>query len=219
MPDFAPKWQRSGESAHKRWTKRWTAVHRPPGHTNSPSRIPWRCMAVADFHGLQSCPVAVDDFEPASSVLREPQWKREIKKRPASECRLAFAFGTHRCHQSSSRRRAATSGNPLNAPTILPDARTSRTDLDSAIRQKTLLRNYLRPRLRLFGPAWIKSAILTAIKYGLREQGSLNLKSIAGQQGTGHIAIADSRPVGAAERKKESSKLYADFSGVLHKQG
>jgi len=30
MPDFTPNWQMSGESTSKRWTERWTAVHRPP---------------------------------------------------------------------------------------------------------------------------------------------------------------------------------------------
>jgi hypothetical protein len=29
VPDFAPKWQMSGENVSKRWTERWTAVHPP----------------------------------------------------------------------------------------------------------------------------------------------------------------------------------------------
>ncbi len=49
MPDFAPKWQMSGESASKRWTARWTAVHRPPKRCNSPSRVRWKCISGRTF--------------------------------------------------------------------------------------------------------------------------------------------------------------------------
>jgi hypothetical protein len=66
----------SGESA----SKRWTAVDRPPGRSNSTSPVRWRCISFAHSGRLQSCPVAVDEFEPASSVLRQSQWKREFNK-------------------------------------------------------------------------------------------------------------------------------------------
>jgi len=53
-----------------------------------------------------------------------------------------------------------------------------------------------------------------------REQRNSDLKIIADQQGHGMRTHLDKYvQSGVAERKAEAAKLYAGFSGVLHKQG
>jgi hypothetical protein len=229
MPDFAPKWQRSGESAHKRWTERWTAVHRPPGRTNSPSHIRWRCISGAPSQRLQSYPSPAAEFESTSCVLREPLGERRGARvqetaigntnsaRILTPARLGLSLprSTFTRQQSSSRRCTATPGNLLNRPTMSPDAKAGRPDLGTAIRRGTVLRNCLRP----VGPAWIKSAILERSHPAYISSEGLNLKTIAGQQETGTGQSQTHGQRRSAERKEESSKLYADFTAVLHKQG
>jgi hypothetical protein len=54
----------------------------------------------------------------------------------------------------------------------------------------------------------------------LHKQRKSDLKIIADQQGHGmRTHLEDYVQSGVAERKEEAAKLYADFTGVLNKQG
>ena len=83
-----------------------------------------------------------------------------------------------------------------------------------------MLRNYVRPKLRPAELGWINFAVLRRSHSTLHKQRNSDLKIIADQQGHGMRTHLDKYvQSGVAERKAEAAKLYADFSGVLHKQG
>jgi integrase len=85
---------------------------------------------------------------------------------------------------------------------------------------ESVLRNYVRPKLRPAGLGWINFAVLRRSHSTLHKQRNSDLKIIADQQGHGMRTHLDKYvQSGVAERKAEAAKLYADFTGVLHKQG
>ena len=93
----------------------------------------------------------------------------------------------------------------------------SRT-LVTPIRPESVLRNYVRPKLRPAELGWINFAVLRRSHSTLHKQRNSDLKIIADQQGHGMRTHLDSYVQSAvAERKAEAAKLYADFTGVLNK--
>jgi integrase len=106
---------------------------------------------------------------------------------------------------------------PVNAPgsCIFPS-----TTLVTPIWPESVLRNHVRPRLRPVNLGWINFAVLRRSHSTLHKRRNSDLKIIADQQGHGMRTHLDNYvQSGVAERKGEASKLYADFTGVLHKQG
>ena len=85
---------------------------------------------------------------------------------------------------------------------------------------ESVLRMYVRPKLRPFELGWINFAVLRRSHSTLHKQRNSDLKIIADQQGHGMRTHLDNYvQSGVAERKAEASKLYADFIGVLRKRG
>ena len=94
------------------------------------------------------------------------------------------------------------------------------TTLVTPIWPESVLRNYVRPKLRPVDLGWINFAVLRRSHSTLHKQRNSDLKIIADQQGHGMRTHLDSYVQSAvAERKAEAAKLYADFTGVLNKQG
>ncbi|MGD0904055.1 MAG: tyrosine-type recombinase/integrase [Terracidiphilus sp.] len=106
---------------------------------------------------------------------------------------------------------------PVHGPT---DCVFPSTTLVTPIWPESVLRNYVRPKLRPAGLGWINFAIIRRSHSTLHKQRNSDLKIIADQQGHGMRTHLDKYvQSGVAERKAEAAKLYADFTGVLHKQG
>ena len=98
---------------------------------------------------------------------------------------------------------------------IFPSAK-----LVTPIWPESVLRDYVRPKLRPVELGWINFAVLRRSHSTLHKQRNSDLKIIADQQGHGMRTHLDKYvQSGVAERKAEAAKLYADFNGVLHKQG
>ena len=67
---------------------------------------------------------------------------------------------------------------------------------------------------------WINFAVLRRSHSTLHKRRKSDLKIIADQQGHGmRTHLENYVQSGLTERKAEASKLYADFDGVLNKQG
>jgi integrase len=106
---------------------------------------------------------------------------------------------------------------PTNGPT---DCVFPSTSLVTPIWPESVLRNYVRPRLRPLELGWINFAVLRRSHSTLHKNRNSDLKIIADQQGHGMRTHLDNYvQSGVAERKAEASKLYADFLGVLRKRG
>jgi hypothetical protein len=106
---------------------------------------------------------------------------------------------------------------PLNGP---KDSVFPSTTLVTPIWPESVLRNYVRPKLRTADLAWINFAVLRRSHSILHKQRNSDLKIIADQQGYGmRTHLHNYLQSGVGERKAEAAKLYADFAGVLHKQG
>jgi integrase len=106
---------------------------------------------------------------------------------------------------------------PVNGPSncLFPS-----TTLATPIWPESVLRNHVRPRLSPVNLAWINFAVLRRSHSTLHKRRNSDLKIIADQQGHGMRTHLDNYvQSGVAERKQEASKLYADFSGLLHNQG
>ena len=106
---------------------------------------------------------------------------------------------------------------PVNGPgdCVFPSAK-----LVTPIWPESVLRDYVRPKLRPVELGWINFAVLRRSHSTLHKQRNSDLKIIADQQGHGMRTHLDKYvQSGVAERKAEAAKLYADFNGVLHKQG
>jgi integrase len=106
---------------------------------------------------------------------------------------------------------------PVNGPTdcVFPSAK-----LVTPIWPESVLRNYIRPKLRPVKLGWINFAVLRRSHSTLHKRRNSDLKIIADQQGHGmrtHLESYVQSAVG--ERKAEAAKLYADFTGVKNKQG
>lgn len=85
---------------------------------------------------------------------------------------------------------------------------------------ESVLRDYVRPKLRPASLGWINFAVLRRSHSTLHKDRKTDVKVIADQQGHGmrtHLDEYVESPV--EERKAEASKLYAEFIGVLRKQG
>ena len=109
------------------------------------------------------------------------------------------------------------SGLPVNGP---KDCVFPSTTLVTPIWPESVLRNYVRPKLRPAELGWINFAVLRRSHSTLHKQRNSDLKIIADQQGHGMRTHLDNYVQSAvAERKAEAAKLYADFTGVLNKQG
>ena len=92
--------------------------------------------------------------------------------------------------------------------------------LATPIWPESVLRNYVRPKLRPAGLGWINFAVLRRSHSTLHKQRNSDLKIIADQQGHGMRTHLDAYvQSGIEERKAEASKLYADFIGVLRNRG
>lgn len=106
---------------------------------------------------------------------------------------------------------------PANGPA---DCVFPSTTLATPIWPESVLRNYVRPKLRPAGLGWINFAVLRRSHSTLHKQRNSDLKIIADQQGHGMRTHLDAYvQSGVAERKAEASKLYADFMEVLRKRG
>ena len=106
---------------------------------------------------------------------------------------------------------------PANAPT---DCVFPSTNLATPIWPESVLRNYVRPKLRPANLGWINFAILRRSHSTLHKQRNSDLKIIADQQGHGMRTHLDNYvQSGVAERKAEATKLYSDFKGALRNQG
>jgi integrase len=85
---------------------------------------------------------------------------------------------------------------------------------------ESVLRKYVRPRLRPVGLGWINFAVLRRSHSTLHKRRKSDSKIIADQQGHGmRTHLEDYVQSGVVERKAEASKLYADFLEVFGKQG
>ena len=94
------------------------------------------------------------------------------------------------------------------------------TTLVTPIWPESVLRNYVRPKLRPAELGWINFAVLRRSHSTLHKQRHSDLKIIADQQGHGMRTHLDSYVQSAvSERKAEAAKLYADFTGVRNKRG
>jgi integrase len=88
------------------------------------------------------------------------------------------------------------------------------TTLVTPIWPESVLRIYVRPKLRPADLGWINFAVLRRSHSTLHKQRNSDLKIIADQQGHGMRTHLDSYVHSAvAERKAEAAKLYADFTG------
>jgi integrase len=106
---------------------------------------------------------------------------------------------------------------PANGP---KDCVFPSSTLVTPIWPESVLRMYVRPKLRPFELGWINFAVLRRSHSTLHKQRNSDLKIIADQQGHGMRTHLDNYvQSGVAERKAEASKLYADFVGVLRKRG
>jgi site-specific recombinase XerC len=106
---------------------------------------------------------------------------------------------------------------PVNGPA---DCVFPSTTLVTPIWPESVLRNYVRPILRPAKLGWINFAVLRRSHSTLHKQRHSDLKIIADQQGHGMRTHLDAYvQSGVSERKAEAAKLYADFTGVLNKQG
>jgi integrase len=106
---------------------------------------------------------------------------------------------------------------PVHGPgdCVFPSAK-----LVTPIWPESVLRDYVRPKLRPVELGWINFAVLRRSHSTLHKQRNSDLKIIADQQGHGMRTHLDKYvQSGVAERKAEAAKLYADFNGVLDKQG
>jgi site-specific recombinase XerD len=115
------------------------------------------------------------------------------------------------------RLRAWISRLPANGPNdcVFPSTR-----LVTPIWPESLLRNYVRPRLRPAGLGWINFQVLRRSHSTLHNQRKSDPKIIADQQGHGmRTHIEEYVQSGVAERKAEAAKLYAEFLGVFRKRG
>jgi hypothetical protein len=84
----------------------------------------------------------------------------------------------------------------------------------------SVLRDYIRPKLRPVELGWINFAVLRRSHSTLHKQRNSDLKVIADQQVMEYgLTWTNTSRAGVAERKAEAAKLYAEFNGVLHKQG
>lgn len=101
---------------------------------------------------------------------------------------------------------------PANGP---EDCVFPSTTLVTPIWPESVLRKYVRPRLRPAKLGWINFAVLRRSHSTLHKQRKSDLKIIADQQGHGMRTHLDNYvQSGVAERKAEASKLYADFKGL-----
>ena len=106
---------------------------------------------------------------------------------------------------------------PANGPN---DCVFPSSSLATPIWPESVLRNYVRPKLRPAGLGWINFAVLRRSHSTLHKQRNSDLKIIADQQGHGMRTHLDSYvQSGVGERKAEASRLYADFIGVLRERG
>jgi integrase len=106
---------------------------------------------------------------------------------------------------------------PANGP---KDCVFPSSNVVTPIWPESVLRMYVRPKLRPFELGWINFAVLRRSHSTLHKQRNSDLKIIADQQGHGMRTHLDNYvQSGVAERKAEASKLYADFIGVLRKRG
>lgn len=106
---------------------------------------------------------------------------------------------------------------PANGST---DCVFSSTRLVTPIWPESVLRNYVRPRLRPVGLGWINFAVLRRSHSTLHKRRKSDPKIIADQQGHGmRTHLEDYVQSEVAERKDEASKLYAEFQGVFRKRG
>ena len=106
---------------------------------------------------------------------------------------------------------------PANGPSncVFPSSK-----LVTPIWPESVLRDYVRPKLRPAGLGWINFAVLRRSPSTLHKDRKTDVKVIADQQGHGmrtHLDEYVENPV--EEWKAEASKLYAEFIGVLRKQG
>ena len=93
-------------------------------------------------------------------------------------------------------------------------------NLVTPIWPESVLRDYVRPKLRPVELGWINSPFSGDRHSTLHKQRNSDLKIIADQQGHGMRTHRDKYvQSGVVERKAEAAKLYPDFNGVLHKQG
>ena len=106
---------------------------------------------------------------------------------------------------------------PVNGP---KDCVFPSTKFVTPIWPESVLRNYVRPKLRPAQLGWINFAVLRRSHSTLHKQRKSDLKIIADQQGHGMRTHLDSYvQSGVTERKAEAAKLYVDFTTVLHKRG
>jgi hypothetical protein len=106
---------------------------------------------------------------------------------------------------------------PVNGP---KDCVFPSTKLVTPIWPESVLRNYVRPKLRPAQLGWINFAVLRRSHSTLHKHRKSDLKIIADQQGHGMRTHLDSYvQSGVTERKAEAAKLYGDFTAVLHKRG
>jgi len=106
---------------------------------------------------------------------------------------------------------------PANGPT---DCVFPSTNLATPIWPESVLRNYVRPKLRPANLGWINFVILRRSHSTLHKQRNSDLKIIADQQGHGMRTHLDNYlQSGVAERKAEATTLYSDFKGALRSQG
>ncbi len=106
---------------------------------------------------------------------------------------------------------------PANGPRdcVFPSAK-----LVTPIWPESVLRDYVRPKLRPVELAGSISRSCGGRTPLCTNRRNSDLKIIADQQGHGMRTHLDKYvQSGVAERKAEASKLYADFNGVLRKQG
>jgi hypothetical protein len=97
---------------------------------------------------------------------------------------------------------------PVNGP---KDCVFPSTTLVTPIWPESVLRNYVRPKLRPAELGWINFAVLRRSHSTLHKQRNSDLKVIADQQGHGMRTHLDNYVQSAvADRKAEAEKLYAD---------
>ena len=94
------------------------------------------------------------------------------------------------------------------------------TKLNAPIWAGTVLTKHVQPRLSPHGLAWITFAVLRRSHSTLHKMRRSDLKIIADQQGHGmRTHLDDYVQSGVSERKREATKLYAEFEELLRKRG
>ena len=106
---------------------------------------------------------------------------------------------------------------PANGPT---DCVFPSTKLTTPIWPESVLRNYVRPRLRPAGLGWINFEVLRRSHSTLHNEHKSDVKIIADQQGHGmRTHLEDYVQSRVEQRKAEASKLYAELLRVFRKRG